>query len=83
MRYALAIDLGNGELEVAVVEKAGRIVASATEKATTHPLPRCSATSRLWAQSHADVLGIPVHRVADPSYSKPIRSGPPPQERGT
>jgi xylulokinase len=33
------------------------------------------ATSDLWAQIHADVLGIPVRRVADPGYATPRGAG--------
>jgi xylulokinase len=33
------------------------------------------ANSDLWAQIHADVLGIPVQRVADPSYTTPRGAG--------
>jgi sugar (pentulose or hexulose) kinase len=65
-RYILAIDLGSGGPKAAIVADDGEVLASAAEKVDTNLLPGGGALSDLWAQIHADVLGVSIHQVDDP-----------------
>jgi xylulokinase len=73
----VSLDTGRGHLVRAVLEGVAfnaRWLLDAVEKFVRRPIPSLrilggGAQSDLWCQIHADVLGRPMERVADPMYA--------------
>jgi len=75
--FNISLKTTRGHMTRAVMEGVAfnnRWAMGPAQKFTGHGFPRLrfaggGALSDLWAQIHADVLGVPIHRVADPMHT--------------